>query len=124
MNVPVRRAAVYWIPDEAVELPPTTRTRRNMHARRTFLVCSNDERNTEDDWPIVQGFPLSTAGHLRTEYDVKVAANECGLRDHSWVQVALLQPIAKTNLLDRIGQISANRMDEVVRNHLLYIGVI
>ena len=124
MNVPVRRAAIYWIPDEAVELPPTTREKRNMHARRPFLVVSNDERNTEDEWPIVQGFPLSTAEHLKTEYDVKIPANECGLNNESWVQVVLLQPIAKKHLLERIGQVSANRMEEIIRNHLLYIGVI
>lgn len=124
MKVPIRRAAVYWIPDEAVELPPTTRAKRKMHNRRPFLVVSCDDRNVEDVWPIVQGFPLSTSERLSTEYDVLISSNECGLAEASWVQVALLQPIAKVHLLDRIGQVSANRMDEIIHNHLLYIGVI
>lgn len=124
MRVPVRRAAVYWIPDEAVELPPTTRAKRKMHNRRPFLVLSCDERNTEDVWPIVLGFPLSTSERLSTEYDVQIPRNECGLPDTSWVQVTLLQPIAKVHLLDRIGQLPANRMDIVIRNHFQYIGLV
>jgi len=124
MNVPIRRGAVYWIHDDAVELPPTTRAKRKMHSRRPFLVLSLDERNAEDSWPIVQGFPLSTSDVVVTEYDVFLAAGVANLPKRCAVQVPLLQPIAKRHILERIGQLPANEMEKVVLGHLRYCGLV
>lgn len=124
MSVPIRRGAVYWIPDEAVELPPTPREKRNLHKRRPFLILSIDERNAEEAWPVVLGFPLSTSDVFVSEYDVELAAGKANLPDRCIVQVALLQAIAKRHILDRIGQLDANDMEKVTVGHLRYTGFI
>ena len=124
MSVPIRRGAVYWVSDEALELPPTPRVRRNFHQRRPFLILSADERNAEDAWPIVLGFPLSTSGVFVSEYDVSLAAGSAGLPEPCTVQVPLLQALAKRHILERIGQLDANVMEKVVLGHLRYADLV
>ena len=38
MTIPIRRGQLYWIPDTAVELPPTTRKDRVLHRRGPFAL--------------------------------------------------------------------------------------
>lgn len=124
MTVPIRRGAVYWIPDAAVALPPTEMKDRNLHPKRPFLVLSADVRNVEGDWPVVLGFPLSTADKFISEYDVVLPKGTANLTDRCHVQVALLQPLAKSKLLEWLGQVDANTMEVIIARHLTYIGVI
>ena len=121
MSVPIRRGGVYWVDDRVVGLPPTETDKRNFHPRRPFLVVSNDDRNCEDDWPMVLGYPISTADHFRSEFDVPLPKGAANLPDRCHVQVALAQPIAKTKVLDRLGQVDANTMELVVARFISYV---
>jgi mRNA-degrading endonuclease toxin of MazEF toxin-antitoxin module len=124
MTVPIRRGAVYWIPDRAVALPPTDSENRTFHPRRPFLVISNDQRNVDDVWQIVLGFPLSTADRFVSEYDVALPKGTANLTSRCHVQIALLQPLAKKHLSEWLGQVDANTMEVVIARHLAYAGII
>ena len=121
MKVPIRRGGVYWIPDTAVQLPPTTPKDRVVHPRRPFLVMSTDKTNVDDQWPLVIGFPFSTSHEFSSEFDFELEKGDAGLKEGCWVRIPLFQPIAKEKLLERVGQLSASQMQSVVALHLHYI---
>lgn len=113
MTVPIRLGGLYWVPDSAVSLPPQTLKERNLHPRRPFLVISNDTVNTDDGWPVVLGFPLTTSHEFATSFCVSLAKGVCSLPQQCWVQVPLLQPLAKSKLLEYAGPLPANLVEEV-----------
>ncbi|MFJ6427530.1 type II toxin-antitoxin system PemK/MazF family toxin [Microbacterium maritypicum] len=113
MTVPIRLGGLYWVPDSAVSLPPRTLKERTLHPKRPFLVISNDEVNTAEEWPIVLGFPLTTSHDFATSFCVKLERGVCPLPEECWVQVPLLQPLAKTKLVEYVGPLAANFVEEV-----------
>ena len=121
---PIRRGALYWVPDTSVALPPTTSKDRVPHPRRPFLIISNDERNADYAWPVVLGFPLTTSLEFKTEYDVAVAKGVAGLAQDSVIRVVMLQPIAKAKLTQRMGQLPASTVEECVARMLDYAGLL
>lgn len=120
MTVPIRRGALYWIPDGAVNLPPTAPEKRNLHERRPFLVLSNDTMNVDATWPVVTGFPLTTSKEYSTKFDVELARGDCALPQHCWIQVPLLQPITKAHLLEYVGPLKAHFVEEAVVRFIKY----
>lgn len=124
MTVPIRRSAVYWVPDTAVALPPLTLRDRNVHPRRPFLVISADPQNTDPSWPVVLGFPLTTSNEFASEFDVHLNVGQAGLKAEGWVRVSLLQPVAKTKLMSRIGGLDANATEECLARLLAYMGAL
>jgi mRNA-degrading endonuclease toxin of MazEF toxin-antitoxin module len=121
MTVPIRRGSVLWVPDTSVQMPPSTG--RDWHPKRPVLVLSRDLNNTDSEWPIFMGCPISSASYA-SEFDVKLAAGLGGLTKKGWVRVALLQPFAKTDAIDRAGQLDAAIVDEVIARLLMYTGAI
>lgn len=113
MTVPIRLGGLYWVPDTAVTLPPQTLKDRNVHPRRPFLVISNDTVNTSEQWPIVLGFPLTTSHEYATSFCVRLEKGSCALPEECWVQVPLLQPLAKPKLLEYVGPLAANLVEDV-----------
>lgn len=119
--VPIRRGNLYNVVDLSVNLPPTTK--RNQHATRPFLVVSNDTQNADPTWLTVTGFPLSHNDAYTTQYDVELQKGQGGLPKKSWVQVDMLQPLAKKDLLSWIGVLDANSVEACIANVLEYIGL-
>jgi len=115
---------VYWIPDTAVALPPTAPNDRPKHPRRPFLVVSNDMDNIDPKWTTVLGFPLSTSDEWATKYDVRIAAGTANLPEKCWVRINMIQPIAKTKLQERTGQLSASLYEECISQLFRYMGEI
>lgn len=113
MSVPIRLGNLYWVPDTAVSLPPQTLKERTVHPKRPFLVVSNDTVNTDVHWPIVLGFPLTTSHEFATSFCVNLPKGSCALPEESWVQVPLLQPLAKEKLREWVGPLPANEMETV-----------
>ncbi|MEO8528949.1 MAG: type II toxin-antitoxin system PemK/MazF family toxin [Pseudolysinimonas sp.] len=124
MSDPIRRGGIYLVPDTSVNFPPRTLKDRNIKRRRPFLVLSNDATNTDESWLIVLGFPLSTSKDFRSEFDIELSAAIEGLTEDCWVQVAMLQPLAKAKLVTRLGQVPASEMERVVTNLARYSGLI
>lgn len=124
MSDPIRRSAIYNVPDTSVTFPPRTLKERNIKPTRPFLVLSNDQENSDPGWPVVLGFPISTAPDFKSEFDVEVQPGDNGLTDDCWIQIVMLQPLAKTKLQARRGQLSALDMERVVTNLARYIELI
>lgn len=118
---PIRRGHVYWVPDAEIDLPPEQN--RSQHPRRPVIVLTSDQKNTDSDWPIVVVCPLSS-GAQASEYDVRISANAGGLSSRGWARVCLIQPLDKKFLNDRIGQLDASVIDDVMANYLGYLGAI
>jgi mRNA-degrading endonuclease toxin of MazEF toxin-antitoxin module len=121
MRVPIRKGAVLWLPDDSVNLPPGAS--RTEHVRRPVLVVSGDANNTDGDWPVFLGCPISSQSYA-TEFDVRLPAGAGGLAKKGWVRVPLVQPFSKTDVLDRSDQIEANKVDEVIARLLAYMDAI
>lgn len=115
--------ALYLVSDKAISMPPEDT--RNLHQeRRYFLVLSGSDSNSDPTWPIVFGCPLSSARDFNTIYDVKLAAGEGNVVKKCWVRVTLAQPLAKADLQDRAGTLTASRLEEVQAKLLWYMGMI
>lgn len=121
MRPPIRRGEVLWLADHSVKLPPETN--RTEHQRRPVVVLSRDANNTDAEWPVFFGCPISSQGYA-TEFDVKLAAGAGGLAKKGWVRVALAQPFSKTDALERAGQLDANVIEQIVARLLSYVGAI
>jgi len=121
MKDPIRRGSVMWVPDAAVQMPPDAH--RQMHAKRPVLVLSGDASNDDASWPIILAAPI-TSSDYSTEFDVKVGANQGGLSKKGWIRIPLIQPIAKTDVLERAGQLDAAIVAEVIARWLRYTGSI
>ncbi len=82
------------------------------------------DTNQDASWPIVLGFPLSTAREFTSEFDVALKAGQANLPEDCWVRVEMMQPIAKTKLVERVGQLDANVIEECMTRFLSYLGEI
>lgn len=114
---------IYLVNDAAISLPPEDK-RKPHRERRSFLVLSSPDTNSDPQWPNVLGCPLSTADHYNTRYDVKLAAGEGNVNKKCWVRVTMAQPLAKNDLQDFTGTLTAKRLEEVQAKLLWYMGLI
>jgi len=121
MRPPIRRGSVLWLPDTSINLPPDVN--RTLHPKRPVIVLSRDLNNTDDLWPVFVGCPISS-GSSSSEFDVRLAANEGGLAKKGWARVALIQPFAKVDVMDRAGQLDASVVDEILARWLQYVDAI
>lgn len=124
MTQPIRRGDIFLVPDTSVAFPPRTLKERNIKQERPYLVVSADDNDADPDWPIVLGFPLSTSPDFKSEFDVEVERGAGGLREDCWVQIVMVQPLAKTKLQRKIGHLEANDMERVMTNLARYTALI
>ncbi|WP_375164186.1 type II toxin-antitoxin system PemK/MazF family toxin [Paenarthrobacter sp.] len=116
---PIRRGYVYWVPDEQVALPPENH--RTSHSRRPVIVLTGDHKNDDGHWPVVTVCPVSS-GAQNSEYDIRIPANTGGLPSKGWARVCLVQPMDKHFIGERIGQLDAKLVDQIMANYLGYLG--
>ena len=113
---------LYLVADQKITLLP--REERQVHEeRRRFLVLSGDT-NSEQEWPVVLGCPVSASTGFRTRFDVKLAAGEAGTTKKCWIRVPATQPLLKADLEDLTGTLHADRLQEVQARLLHYLGLI
>lgn len=96
---------------------------RTPHPRRPVVVLAGDHKNGDTGWPITVVCPISSGAQF-SEYDVRIPANAGGLSAKGWARVCLIQPIDKNFIGDRIGQLDARTVDELMANYLGYLGAI
>lgn len=82
---------------------------------------SGDAHNTDESWPIVLGFPLSTAIEFKSELDVELEAGQAGLPERCWVRIEMMQPMPKEKLRERAGQLEARVVEECMARLLGYL---
>ncbi|MDG4763624.1 type II toxin-antitoxin system PemK/MazF family toxin [Solwaraspora sp. WMMD406] len=111
-NSLVINGGIYYVKDKAISLPPNDG--RNYHdERRPVVVLSGPDTNSLAGWPTVLVAPISTSPKLKTQYCVKLGASEGGLPKKCWVRVVAVQPLLKSDLQDRLGVLSAERLEEI-----------
>jgi mRNA-degrading endonuclease toxin of MazEF toxin-antitoxin module len=114
---------LYLVADEKIRLLPEEK--RQQHSeRRRFVVLSASETNSDDPWPVVLGCPVSGSTSFRTRFDVTLAYGEAGVTKKCWIRVPAIQPLLKSDLGDRTGILSAERLEEVQARLLEYLGLI
>ena len=114
---------IYLVSDSLLTLPPESD--REVHReRRRFVVLSGTQTNSDTDWPIVFGCPISGSTHYRTRFDVKLGSGEAGATKKCWIRVPAAQPVLKADLCDLTGILAAPRLEEVYARLLGYMGVL
>lgn len=123
MKPPVVTGGIYLVDDRVINLPPEDN--RNFHTtRRSFVVLSGPDANSDPQWPIVFGCPLSSSTSWRSRFDVKLSAGEGNVSKKVWVRVAQAQPIRKIDLQDHTGVLPGVRLEEVHTRLFWYMGLI
>lgn len=101
----VRRGDVYW-----VDFNPARRVEQR--GRRPALVVQNDRGNGNSSYTVVAA--ISSASLPRVyPFTVALRAGEAGLERDGHVNCAQLLTIDQGRLLDRIGRLNSERMEEV-----------
>lgn len=122
MPTPVT-GGLYLVADSKLTLLPEEK--RQVHdERRRFLVLSGSETNTDEEWPVVLGCPVSASTRYRTRFDVQLAYGEAGASKKCWIRIPANQPLLKDDLQDLTGTLSADRLEEAQARLLEYLGLI
>lgn len=114
---------LYLVVDSKLTLLPSEE--RQVHdERRPFIVLSGSATNSQGDWPVVLGCPVSGSTRYKTRFDVRLAAGEAGATKKCWIRIPAAQPLLKGDLQDRTGTLTAVRLQEVQARLLEYLGLI
>jgi mRNA-degrading endonuclease toxin of MazEF toxin-antitoxin module len=114
---------LYLVVDSRLKLLPEEE--RQVHEeRRRFVVLTGSETNSEPDWPVVLGCPVSASTRYKTRFDVKLAYGEAGATKKCWIRVPAIQPLLREHLEDLTGTLSAGRLQETQARLLQYLGLI
>lgn len=109
---------VYYIVDELLNMPATDRAgTRTLHEGRRVVIAHNCELNADPTWPLIYVAPLSSRVELASETDIVVRntpEDGDGVSCDSIVELALVQPVLKTDLERRTGALSKPRIAEII----------
>jgi mRNA-degrading endonuclease toxin of MazEF toxin-antitoxin module len=119
---PIRRGGVYNIADESVVLLPKALRKIIHRERRYFVVLSGDQTNSDKNWFVVAGCPISSSTTQRTRFDVKLAQGEGNVPKKSWVRVPAIQAVEKTDLQDFSGMLDPARLNQIDAFLFSYLG--
>lgn len=122
----ILRGGVFWLSETKIRLLPEE-LRTNVHDSRPFLVLSLDAKNTDIDWPVVIGCPISTASSWVSPYDVEIdgeVSKQYGLDKRSWIRISALQPVEKRALGDYYGMISDDIKNKVNASLIEYLDLL
>jgi mRNA-degrading endonuclease toxin of MazEF toxin-antitoxin module len=86
---------------------------------------SADQWNLVEEYPRVTLCPLTGAEHVPRRYDTDVALKrkEAGLPKDSVVRCVEVYTVFRDDLIERLGRLSARRMNEVDRALSLYLAL-
>lgn len=106
---------VYSISDDIVIFPEERLgNTRSKHNSRLVIILQNDKDNDNPIIKICSIAPLSTnKQYYRLDYQLK-KANHQFLRDDSFVRIQHTQPILKTDLKSKFGNVA----DQTIRDHI------
>lgn len=121
VQTPIVRGGIYLVPDDKLVMLPRA-LRQLLHDHRFFVVLSGDTTNSQQDWPVVSGCPLSSQTTLRTRFDVKLAAGEGGVTKKCWVRVPAIQSIEKADLWQFTGTLDPAKLDQIDASLFDYLG--
>jgi len=100
----IKRGEIYWI-----DWPPGRGSEQK--GKRPSLIIQNDIGNKHSSTTIVAA--CSTAQEKPYPFVVQVSAKESGLRKDGSINLSRIMTIAKSRLLDKVGELSEAKMAEV-----------
>ena len=102
---------LYLVADSKLTLLPSEE--RQLHdERRRFVVLSGSPTNSDENWPLVLGCPISASTRYKTKFDVRLAAGEAGTSKKCWIRIPAAQPLEKKSLEDLTGTLEDGRLRE------------
>lgn len=95
---------------------------RKWHRERFCVVLSNQDMCSEPEWPIVLIAPLSHILYPKAKPDLLIGkTDKNGLEVASRLILSHIQPIRKVDLVERVGEISLSKWEEVMRQVFWHI---
>lgn len=109
------------VKDESVVLPQTPDEKRRKHPDgRTCVILSNAETCARINYPIISIAPTSSQLHLKEQTDFPLSANAGnGLHKDCLVLLGHIQPVRKSDLFKKIGQLGPDEWD-ALSAHILW----
>lgn len=104
------RGEVYVVDDTVVRWLPDT---SQVDKERYVLVLQNDRDSHDVAYPILIVAPITTKAWGRTKQDLWVEPGEGGLTERSLIKLCMIQPMLKTDVIRRKGQLKADTMRRV-----------
>jgi mRNA-degrading endonuclease toxin of MazEF toxin-antitoxin module len=102
----VEPGAVITVPDKKLSFPHNLLNRK-VHNRRFAVVMSNDHLCRANDTSLIVIVPMTHNTHIKSETDLFIQkAPENGLETDSLAQLALIQPLVKSEILSKVGTLS------------------
>ncbi len=116
---------IWLLRDELIRLLPSDRVanKRNIYPSRAVLVVQNCLENNDEESLIIRIAPLSTTIRFEQKFDVRLHPDEDGVKDECMAQIQLTQPILKKDMFKKVGEISADKKQEVGAVILELLGV-
>lgn len=115
----IQQFDVFSIDDTVITFPEErlNQTRR-AHEKRFVIILQNNKDNTDPTIKIVTIAPLSTRSqHHRLDFLLKKQDNQF-LRDDSYIRIRHIQPILKTDLATKWGNVSTQKTRENIKDRL------
>lgn len=89
-----------------------------------MIVVSADITNDDPKWPNALVVPMSSSTSFKTRFCVLIPAGMGNSSKKSWARVTAVQPLAKTDIGDFMGNLPAQQLDVVFARMLEYVGLI
>ena len=116
---------VWTVSDSAISLPETPRgqNERTMHASRTVIILDGPERCQDGSLISILAVPTSTRRDLASRYRITIPEGE-GSLEESVAMVDLIQPMLRSAFLVKMGELSREKLFEVLSVLLDNLGVL
>ena len=120
-----RIGQIWKVRDILVRLLPSDRmdNSRKIHPCRPVVIIQNCDYNIDAVIPYIQIAPLTTKIKYATKYDIIVRPEDDQVNEESMIQMPLGQPILKKDLFMREGEISKDKIMEIIDVQLKMVGV-
>jgi mRNA-degrading endonuclease toxin of MazEF toxin-antitoxin module len=104
---------VWYVDDQAIQIPPPPGTIRTLHPNRMVVVVSNAQDCSDSAVWTVLMVPLSSRVDLARRFDVRLIKGEGGVTKDCIAQVSVLGPVPKAAFVQRIGVLPVSRFRSV-----------
>ena len=116
---------IWILKDELIRLLPSDRVvdKRNLHTARAVLVVQNCLENNDEESLVIRIAPMSTQIRFEQKFDVLLHPDNDEVKDECMAQIQLTQPVLKKDMHRKVGEISADKKEEVAAAKLELLGV-
>ena len=115
----VRDALVTLLPTDRVNVP------RNIHPCRLIVITQNCEENNNKYFPVIRVAPLASDIKYQQKFDIllKKDIDATGIDKTCMIQMHLEQPMLKKDLFEKVGEVSEDKLYEIIALEADLIGL-